>query len=94
MDRAGRQGAYPELASVARHVSGPPPPLCRGPLAHERPSASVRVIKKGVAQSRETVQFMALLSVDMILYGGWRAGATSMVYGGRPFLGTSEMSVH
>ena len=37
---------------------------------------------------------MASMVFDMILYGGWRAGATIMVYGGRPFLGTSEMSVH
>lgn len=73
---------------------GPPPPLCRGPLAQERPSASVRLTKKGDAQESETVQFIGLISFDVILYGGWRAGATIMVYGGRPLLGTSEMSVH
>ena len=30
----------------------------------------------------------------MILYGGWRAGAISMVNGGVPFLGMRETSVH
>lgn len=43
---------------------------------------------------RETVQFMGLVSFETILYGGWRAGATIMTYGGRPFFGTREMSVH
>ena len=75
-------------------MSGPPPPLCKGPLVHERPSASVRLIKKADAQERETVQFTGLMSFDTILYGGWRAGATIIVYGGRPFFGTREMSVH
>lgn len=75
-------------------MSGPPPPLCKGPLAHERPSASVTLMKKGVAQERETVQFKALMSFDTILYGGWRAGATIIVYGGRPFFGSRETSVH
>jgi hypothetical protein len=56
--------------------------------------ASVRVTKKGDAQERETVQFMGLMSYDMILYGGWRAGAISMVNGGVPFLGVRETSVH
>ena len=79
---------------MERHESGPPPPLCRGPLDQERPSASVKLIKKGEAQDRETVQFIALMEFDMILNGGWRAGATIIVYGGRPFFGTSEMSVH
>jgi hypothetical protein len=51
-------------------------------------------MKKGDAQERETVQFMALISCDVILKGGWRAGATIIVKGGRPLFGTSEMSVH
>jgi len=51
-------------------------------------------MKKGDAQERETVQFKALMSFDTILYGGWRAGATIIVYGGRPFFGTRETSVH
>jgi len=51
-------------------------------------------MKKGDAQERETVQFMGLMSLDMILYGGWRAGETSIVNGGVPFLGIREMSVH
>jgi len=85
----------PELSdSVERQKVGPFPPLCRGPLVQERPSASVKLTKKGDAQERETVQFIALMEFDMILNGGWRAGATIIVYGGRPFLGTSEMSVH
>jgi hypothetical protein len=84
----------PDPESEERHASVPGPPLCRGPLVHERPSASVRLIKKGVAQVRETVQFMALMSGDSILYGGWFAGATIIVYGGRPFFGSKEMSEH
>jgi len=78
---------------VERHVSSPLP-LCRGPFDHVRLSASVKLIKKGDAQERETVQFIGLMSFDIILNGGWRAGAMIMVYGGRPFLGVSEMSVH
>jgi hypothetical protein len=71
-----------------------PPPLCKGPLDHARPFESVREMKKGDAQERETVQFMGLISYDMILYGGWRAGPISIVNGGVPFWGVREMSVH
>jgi hypothetical protein len=78
----------------ARQLVGPPPPLCKGPLVHERPLASVRETKNGDPQEREMVQFMGLISFDVILYGGWRAGATSIVNGGVPFLGIREMSVH
>lgn len=90
--RHGQRNAH--LGVVERQVSGPPPPLCRGPLVQARPSASVRLRKKGDAQDRATVQFKGFMSLPMIWYGGWRAGATIMVNGGRPFLGTSETSVH
>jgi hypothetical protein len=51
-------------------------------------------MKKGDAQERETVQLMGLISFDMILNGGWRAGAISMVNGGVPFWGIRDISVH
>ena len=89
-----RQEAY---RGAEERQKSSPLPLCRGPQDHALLSASVRLIKKGDAQERETVQFkgpMGFASSDMILNGGWRAGATIMVYGGVPFLGTREMSVH
>ena len=88
----GRRIAYPEPEE--RHASDTPAPLWMGPFDHEAPLASVRTRKKEDAQVRETVQFMALMSFDVILYGGWRAGRTSRLYGGVPFLGVREMSVH
>jgi len=75
-------------------VVTPGPPLCWGPLDHEIPLASVREMKKGDAQERETVQLIGFMSYDMILNGGWRAGAIIMVNGGVPFLGIREISEH
>ena len=79
---------------MLRQAVVPPPPLCMGPFVHERPVESVRLTKKGDAQESETVQLMGLMSFDMILKGGWRAGEMSIVNGGVPFLGIREMSVH
>jgi hypothetical protein len=52
------------------------------------------LMKNGDAHDRVIVQFSGLLSFDVRLNGGWRAGATVMVYGGTPFFGTREISVH
>lgn len=89
-----REDTYLGWGLVERQEVGPPPPLCNGPLDHETPLESVRLMKKGDPQERETVQFMGSMLFDIILYGGWRAGETSIVKGGVPFLGVKEMSVH
>ena len=68
--------------------------MCMGPFVHERPVESIRLTKKGVPQERETVQLMGLMSFDVTLYGGWRAGEISIVNGGIPFLGIRDTSVH
>jgi hypothetical protein len=45
-------------------------PLWRRPLAHELPFASATDTKKDEAQDTETVQLTALISFDVMLYGG------------------------
>ena len=44
--------------------------------------------------TKETVQLIGSIVFDVMLYGGRSAGATVIVYGGVPFVGVKEMSVH
>lgn len=37
---------------------------------------------------------MGFISCEVMLYGGCKAGATVNVYGGVPFVGVTEISVH
>jgi hypothetical protein len=78
---------------MERHVANPFA-LCKGPLVHEAPLASVRLIKNTVDQEMERVQFMGLMSFDTIWFGGRRATPINMLNGGVPFLGINEMSEH
>lgn len=53
-----------------KHVLGPFPPLCRGPLAQKLPIESATLTKNGEAQDKLTVQFMLFMSELVILKGG------------------------
>jgi hypothetical protein len=79
------------FVGIARQAVDTPTPLWRGPLAHKLPRESTREMKNGAAHdygvsvgpilrtarrlTRPIVQLIGFIFWDVILYGGWRAGA-------------------